>query len=327
MKKILILAAALLVLPAVAAFSGEGASAEALETHPDNAAEETALSPYSGNAPHIVILQNENSVSYTDDLTLTRWEREDAWEKMHELMPSYCKPYLEDAPFTGARNVVENELSINFSRDFPCPVGYKHYYQNAGLAGLGEAEIVGSVNGYTLTKRSAGELYAYFLADGSKVMYLAFAAPAVFDVLKTDKYYAVLYGGNTSVYAQYIYPGGLEGKDLSYAYKVQTCKNAADIPSAGRFLTGNLVRLQFPGGRIRHWQVKQSEADLANYGPNDFILEQKEGYRGIWKELRTLKRLLWTNDAADPLLHQPLADYNAAAYNFSGDTAKEPVYK
>ena len=245
---------------------------------------------------------------------------------MHELMPSYCKPYLEDAPFTGARNVVENELSVNLSHDFPCPVGYKHYYQNAGLAGLGEAETVGTVNGYTLIKRSAGEQYAYFLADGSKVMYLAFAAPAVFDVLKTDKYYAVLYGGNTSVYVQYIYPGGLEGKDLSYAYKVQTCKSAADVPSAGRFLTGNAVRLQFPGGRVRHWQVKQSEADLANYGPNDFVLEQKEGYRGIWKQLRTLKRLLWTSDPADPLLHQPVADYNAAAPGFNGDTSKEPVY-
>ncbi len=327
MNRLLLLAAALLILPAGAAFSGEGVSAEALETHQDTAAEEMSPSPYSGNAPHIVILQNGNSVTYTDDLTLTRWEREEAWQKMHEAMPSAYKPYLEDAPFTGARNVMENELSVNFSHDFPCPVGYKHYYQNVSLAGLGDAEPIGSVGGYTLIKRPAGGQYAYFLADGSKTMYLAFAAPAVFDVLKTDEYYAVLYGGNTSVYVQYIYPGGLEGKDLSYTYKVQTCQNASEIPSAGRFLTGNIVRLQFPGGRVRHWQIKQTEADLANYSPNDFVLEQKEGYRGIWKQLRTLKRLLWTSDPGDPLLKQPLADYNAAAPGFNGDTSKEPEYK
>ncbi len=132
------------------------------------------------------------------------------------------------------------------------------------------------------------------------------------------------YDGNGAyAYVTYIYPGGLEGKDLSYTYTVceQDKENAG-----GRFLTDNIVRMQTASGIARHWQVKQSEGDLANYSETDFPRNRDPFFKGIWKYLRSRKRLLWTSDPQDPVTHFIPEDMNCDAYNFNRDYRKEPVY-
>ena len=312
--------------------AGSETDTDFLAVHNDYAYEEEAPSPGSGLAPHIRIIRHANNdgMTVTDDGELTQWEREDCWVKMHEAMPSYCKPYLEDTPFTGARNVQENEISINFGHHFLCTVGYRHYYTYASIAGIeGSPEVCGESNGCYLLKYSLGDRTVSFLSDGERMMYLTAAPDKLYDVRRTDKGYAVLYGNSVRLYAQYIYPGGLEGKDLSYTYEAYTVQDpgagkATPAPAEGRFLTDNVIRLEFGSGKVQHWKVKLSEGDLAHYDEQSFALEQE--FRGIWKELRTKKRLLWTSDPVDPRVNVILPDYNSNAWDFDSDTSREPVY-
>ena len=69
-------------------------------THADSSEEELAPAPASGIAPHLKLVPHGKNGGFTvmDDMTLTQWEKEDYWIRMHEDMPSYCKPYLEDIP-------------------------------------------------------------------------------------------------------------------------------------------------------------------------------------------------------------------------------------